>query len=190
MRVGVKVGPFYLSSSSRGRSRRRGPTAAQRRAQAARQTARRAAHQRHLQEARSRRLAVYGPFTPQDPRTWHATQTVLAVIAVLILFALPAIVGDGPVASAIWAVAVVAGLVAWAVWVIRRHIAERPARAAAREQQAAASAAAQHRAAEAHAAHMAYLAPMMVAPNAWHHGACTINHRTEDTARRCTKGGT
>lgn len=189
MRVGVKVGPFYLSSSTRSRSRRRGPTQAQRRAQAAGAAARRAARQRRVQESRARRLATYGPFKPADPRTWHTPHTVLAIISLIILFALPSMVGDGPVASAIWAVAVCAGLVGWGVWLARCHIAERPARAAARQQQAAVLAAAQHQAAQARAAHLAYLAPKMVTPNTWHHGACTINHRTEDTARRCTQGG-
>lgn len=190
MRVGVKVGPFYLSQSTRSRSRRsRQPTQAQMRAQDAARTAQREAAAARVAEARAKRHYLYGPVRLSDPRTWHSGQTVLLLVALAVVFALPTMVGDGPVASGIWALAVCVGLIAWMVWLARHSAADRPALAARRQQYADAQLAAERERAAAIAAHQAYLAPRQVGPNVWSHGACTINHRSSDTARRCTRGG-
>ena len=186
MRVGMRVGPFYLSQSTR-RSRRRpspGPTAAQRQAQAAR----RAANQRRVSAARAERHARYGAFKAQDPRTWHTEQTILALILLIIVFSLPAILGDGAVAGWIWAAAVLVGLSAWAVWLYRLHDFEAPGRDTGIQQRQQAVVAEAQAAAQARADHAAYLAPHQIG-NAWRHGACPVNHRTPDAAYRCTKGG-
>lgn len=191
MRVGVKVGPFYLSQSTRSRSRRsRQPTEAQLRAQAAARAAQRQASAARVADARAKRQYLYGPVRLNDPRTWHSGHTVLFLVALAVVFALPAMVGDGPVAIGVWAIAVCAGLIAWMVWLARRVAAERPAFAARRQQYDDVRFAAERERAAAIAAHQAYLALRQVGPNVWTHGACTINHRSPDTASRCTRGGT
>jgi hypothetical protein len=107
---------------------------------------------------------------------------VLAIVA-----ALPGMLGDGPGAETIWLIAIAAGLGAWGMWLGRLHTAQAPARRAAIDQaqhERRRELAEQARRAEEHAA---YLAPRQVG-NAWHHGACTINHRTHAAAQRCRLG--
>jgi len=202
VRVGMRVGPFYASSSTR---RRRGPNAAQRRAQAE-AAARRRAHQQavaaqhHAQVARNRsqRRATYGAYSVADMRTWFFWHWVAALIAIAVAAALPTMIGDGPTAEDAWLIAMVLGLAVWGTWVSRLHAAQAPARRAAAERaaldrqraEAEAALARQQAAVEAArraAEYAAYMAPKQVG-NAWHHGACTINHRTWDVASRCRRG--
>lgn len=204
VRVGVRLGPFYVSSSTR-RRRRRGPTAAQLPAQAAATAQRRAAqsaaaaaHRNQVTANRAQRRATYGPYKVADVRTWYCWHWLLGIVGLLLVLALPAMIGDGPSAQAVWAISVGLGVLVWVAWVVRLHVEQAPAR-----RQAAAQAAwvrQQTEAAEAHARHQAqlvanrraaeyaaYMAPKQVG-NVWRHGGCPVNHRTRDVAVRCTRG--
>lgn len=184
MRVGMKVGPFYVSSSTR---RRRRPTRAPlpTRVQLAAQAKQRAAKAERLRVARAERHARYGPTTVADPRTWHTVHTIAAIVALGVAIELPSMLGDGTTSQTIWAIAVVGGLVAWMVWLRRVDVAQRNAGIASRRRDVVRQARAVQDAAYAHAQ---YLAPRQVG-NAWNHGECHINHRTPEAARRCDKGG-
>lgn len=98
MRVGMRVGPSYVSQSTRRRSRSRssagrpapGPTPAQLAAKAEQ----RAAAQARLDASRGERLARYGPFRTADPRTWHTGHSVLAALLLVVVLALPSMLDD------------------------------------------------------------------------------------------------
>lgn len=181
-RVGLRLGPFYVSSGG-GRRRRRGPTAAQRHAQAV------AAAQRRTQVAhqRAQRRATYGSYRFADVRTWFSWQWLLAILALGVIVVLPVSLGDGPAAETVWLVAVGLGVLAWGTRVAQLSAAQAPARRAAAEHAARTEQAAQAEAARRAAEQAAYLAPRQVG-NAWRHGQCTVNHRTLDAAQRCRRG--
>jgi hypothetical protein len=203
VRVGVRLGPFYVSSSTR--RRRLGPTAAQRRAQAAataqrraRQSAATAAHRAQVAANRAQRRETYGAYKVADVRTWFSWHWLLGIVGLLLALALPGMIGDGPNAQAVWAIAVGAGIVVWVAWVVRLHAEQAPARrqaaahaASARQQAEAAEAQARHQAqleaARRAAEYAAYMAPKQVG-TVWRHGGCPVNHRTRDVAARCTRG--
>src|SRR5689334_12310128 len=108
---------------------------------------------------------------------------LIAIVVLLVIAGLPAILNDGPVAEGIWIAALLAGLLAAAI----RWTLDAPARRAKAQAAALAQQQAQMEAARLAAERAEWLAPRRVG-NAWHHGACTINHRTYDTAARCTRG--
>lgn len=137
-------------------------------------TSRSAAAQRHVQRQ-------------ADVRTWFGWQWFWAFAALAIVAALPAVLGDGPIAEVVWLIAVALGLVMWGIWVVRRHAAEAPARRAAAARAALAFQQAQAEAARLAAERTAYLAPRQIG-TAWRHGACVVNHRTPDAALRCRRG--
>src|SRR3954452_23157875 len=86
--------------------------AAQRRAQ--RQVAADAAAQQraHVAHVRAQRRASYGPYRVADVRTWFGWQWFCGLTALTVVAALPAILGDGPIAQIVWLIAVALGLVA------------------------------------------------------------------------------
>src|SRR5689334_9223098 len=136
VRVGMRVGPFYVSSSTR---RRRRPSAAQRRAQAeqaARQ--RELAAQRRAEVARRRaeRRATYGRYTVSDFRTWFSWQWLWALALLAVVATLPSAVGDSTLMEMIWLLAILAGLVVWAIRVAGIHKEQEPARQYAAQQAA------------------------------------------------------
>lgn len=178
----MRVGPFYVSSSSRRRTRR-GPSAAQRRAQAAAA----AEHRAYVARKRAQRRATYGPFKLADARTWFSWHWLGAIIALGVVAALPSMLGDGPIAETIWLVAVVIGVSAWGIWVVQLHSAQAPTRRAAAQQATFARQQAEAEAARRAGAYAAFIAPRQIG-RAWHHGNCTINHRTYDAAARCRRG--
>src|SRR4051794_10451146 len=161
--------------------------AAQRRAQ--RQVAADAAAQQraHVAHVRAQRRASYGPYRVADVRTWFGWQWFCGLTALTVVAALPAILGDGPIAQIVWLIAVALGLVAWGIWLAQRHAGQAPARQAAAAHAALAFQGAQAEAARLAAERTAYLAPRQVG-NAWRHGACPIDHRTVDAALRCRRG--
>lgn len=186
MRAGARVGPFYVSSSTR-RRRSRGPTAAQRRAQAAALAEQQAIRRAEVVRARLRRRTLYGPYRIADVRTWFSGQWLLSLAALAVVIALPAMLGDGAAEQAVWLAAVAVGILVWGVWVARLHASQAPERRAAVEEMAQVRREADAAAARQAAEHAAYMAPRQVG-NSWHHGACVINHRSADTAARCGKG--
>lgn len=158
-------------------------SAAQRRAQ--QQAA--AARQANVAQLRAHRRATYGPYRLADVRTWFSWQWLCGLAALAIVAALPAMLGDGPVAETVWLVAVAIGLIVWAIWLAALHVAQAQARRAVAAQAALVHQHAQAEAARLAAERAAYLAPRQVG-NTWRHGACTVNHRTYEAAQRCRRG--
>jgi hypothetical protein len=147
-----------------------------------------AAQQRaHVAQLRAERRATYGPYRVADVRTWFGWQWFWGLGALAVVAALPAMLGDGPIAQIVWLIAVAPGLIAWGVWVARLHAAQAPARQAAAARAALAYQQAQAEAARLAAERAAYLTPRQVG-NTWRHGACAVNHRTRDAALRCRQG--
>ncbi|HEV7192167.1 MAG TPA: hypothetical protein VGN35_03100 [Jatrophihabitantaceae bacterium] len=107
----------------------------------------------------------------------------LLALVVVVVLALPVMLKDGPVAEGIWLGAILAGLIVAAI----RWADDAPARRQRAQAAALARRQAQIEAARRAAEHAAWLAPKRIG-NARHHGGCTTNHRTYDTAARCTRG--
>jgi hypothetical protein len=177
-RVGLRLGPFFVSTGARPRQRR-GPSAAQLNAQAAAAAQRRT----HIDGQRAQRRATFGSYRVADARTWFFWQWLLALAALSAVAVLPLAVGDGPTAEKIWLVAVASGVLMWAIRLAQVHAAQAPSRRAATEHAARAE---QTALADA-ARRAAYLAPRQIG-NTWRHGQCAVNHRTRDVALRCNRG--
>lgn len=107
----------------------------------------------------------------------------LLTVAVVVVIALPTILNDGPVVEGVWIAALLAGLV---VAVIRWTL-DAPVRRAKAQAGAVARQQAQTEVARLAAERAIWLAPKRIG-KVWHHGNCSVNHRTYDTAARCSRG--
>jgi hypothetical protein len=107
-------------------AQRRGPSAAQRHAP----TASAAQQRAQVAHKRAQRRATYGSYRVADVRTWFSWQWLWALIALVVVTALPLTFGDGPAAEVVWIIALTIGVLLWGIWVARLHAAQSPARQA------------------------------------------------------------